>query len=134
MCNVYDSFKLCTCGLTEDLHGGSFWVLHRFVKGKNEVIMGRTALPALNLKVYQKPNEKTILKVLNQGEAFDFELNPQNKDLLHMAFKFEGDNKPHCNYGFEYKNGRWITSAYSTLAWRWHHEKLIDGKIKNAIV
>jgi hypothetical protein len=114
--------------------GDCFWVLHRFIKGKNTVIIGRTALPDLDCKIYQKLNERTILKVLNQGEAFDFELNLQDKDLLYMHFKFDGDNRLHCNYGFEYKNGQWKTSTYSNLRWMWHHEKLMDSKIKNAII
>ena len=65
MCTISSKLKLCTCK-TKDVYSlKNFWVLHRFVKGKNEVVLGETIMPDFNPLVDVKLNENTLLKLLN---------------------------------------------------------------------
>ncbi|WP_449436534.1 hypothetical protein [Pedobacter steynii] len=76
MCTISNKLKLCTCK-TKDLYRlKNFWVLHRFVKGKNEMILGEMILPNFNPLIDVALNEKVLVALLNDGNIFDvaFEL------------------------------------------------------------
>ena len=131
MCTISKKLKLCTCKTKNVYQLKNFWELHRFVKGKEEIVLGETIMPYFNPLVDVKLNEKTILKLLNEGNIFDFEIELKDKDLLHLAFTFEG-NEEHNNYGFEFKKAKWKNTDHDSLSWMWHHEEYKYGKITNA--
>lgn len=133
MCKISNKLKLCTCKTKNVYTLKNFWVLHRLVKGKNEMVLGEIMLPYYNPLVDVKLNEKTLLSLLNEGNVFDFDIELKDKDLLHVALKFEGDDWQHNDYGFEFKKGKWKNVDYDPLGWMWHHEEFMFGKIKNAI-
>lgn len=132
MCTISNKLKLCTCGTKNVYTLKNFWVLHRFVKGKNDIVVGETIMPYFNPAVDVKLNEETLLKLLNEGNIFDFDIALKDKDLLHLAFTFDGDEE-HNNYGFEFKKGNWINVGHDSLTWMWQHEEYKYGKIKNGI-
>lgn len=133
MCTISNKLKLCTCK-TKDVYSlKNFWVLHRLVEGKNEMVLGEVMLPYINPLVDVELNKKTLLSLLNDGNVFDFDVELKNRDLLHIAFKFDGDDWQHNDYGFEFKKGEWKNVEFDALGWMWHHEEFKYGKIKNAI-
>ena len=133
MCTVSDKLQLCTCATKDVYHLRHFWVLHRFVKGKNDMVMGMPNLPLFFKTPGNKMNGAILLDLLNSGAAFDFDVGLRNKDLIHIALKFDHEDDHH-DYGFKYNSGKWKKTEYDSLMWMWHHEKDIFGKIKNAIV
>jgi hypothetical protein len=133
MCTISTKLKLCTCK-TKDIYSlKNFWVLHRLVEGKNEMVLGEVMQPYINPLVDVELNNKTILSLLNDGNVFDVDIELKNRDLLHIAFKFDGDYWQHNDYGFEFKKGEWKNVEFDALGWMWHHEEFKYGKIKNAI-
>lgn len=133
MCTISNKLKLCTCKTKDVYLLKNFWVLHRLIKGKNEIVVGEVMLPYLNPLVDIESNKKTLLNLLNDRNVFDCNIALKNKDLLHIALKFDGDEWQHNNYGFEFKKGSWENVDYDPLGWMWHHEEFMFGKIKNAI-
>ena len=122
MCTVSNEIKLCSCKIDDFEKVKYYWTLHRFIDGKNEEVVGEVVLPYYSQKnIDHKLNKKNILLALNSGNRFDFEPNLQNKDLLHLAFRFDEANFQHHNYGFEFKNGKWRKAEYDALMWMWHH-------------
>ena len=132
MCTISNKLKLCNCSTKDVYTLKNFWVLHRFVKGKNDNVVGEVIMPYHNPLVDVAANEDTLLKLLNQGNIFDFDIALKNKDLLHLAFTFEGD-EGHNNYGFEFKNAKWNNVGHDFLTWMWQHEEYKYGKIKNGV-
>lgn len=129
MCTISNKLKLCTCSTKDVTRLKNYWVLHRFVKGKNDIIVGETIMPYFNPLVNIKLNEKTILALLNEGNIFDVTMELKDKDRLHLAFTFEG-NEEHNNYGFEFKNGKWKKLEYCWMSWYQQHEVYKEGKIR----
>lgn len=130
MCTISNKLKLCTCNTKDATKLKNYWVLHRFVKGRKEVILGEAMWPYFNPLVNIKLNEKTLTDLLNEGNTFDFDIELKDKDLLHLAFTFKG-NEEHNDYGFEYKNGKWKNVEYCWMSWYQQHEAYKEGKIKN---
>ena len=133
MCKISNKLKLCTCSTKDATKLKNYWVLHRFVKGKMFDILGETMMPYQNSLVDEKLNKKTLLSLLNEGNVFDFDIELNDKDLLHLAFTFKGNHEEHNDYGFEYKNGKWRVSDYEAFVWMWRHEEYKYGKIKNGV-
>lgn len=132
MCTISSKLKLCTCSTKDVYTLKNFWVLHRYVKGKNDEVVGEVILPYFNHLVDVELNEQTLQTLLNEGNVFDFDLELKNKDLLHLAFTFKG-NKGYNNYGFEFKKGKWKNVGHDSLTWMWRHEEFKYGKVKNTI-
>jgi hypothetical protein len=133
MCTVSSELKFCSCKITDFDNLKYYWVLHRFVEGKDVMVLGEVMINYFEDKIDHKLNEKIILKALNAKNIFDFEPVLNDKDLLHLAFKFGDDFTEHHNYGFEFKNGKWRKTEYDGLMWMWHHEEFKQGKIENVI-
>lgn len=133
MCTVSSELKLCSCKIEDFDNVKYYWVLHRFVEGKDLMVLGEVMLNYPDENIDHKLNEKVILKALNAKNIFDFEPILNNKDLLHLAFKFTEDDWQHHNYGFEFKNGKWCKAEYDGLTWMQQHEEFKQGKIENAL-
>jgi len=138
MCRVSDKLKLCTCKtpLSKLKH---YWVLHRFAKHKNVgAVIGEAILP-YDLSVEDEQfNRETLLRLLNDGNVFDVNLEPSNKDRLQLTFTVKNSGelrgeRPQIDYGFEYRNKRWNLIEYDVFEWLLHHEEERYGKIKNAL-
>jgi len=132
MCTISNKLKLCTCRTKDVYTLKNFWVSHRFVKDKNDIVVGEAIMPYFNPLVDIKLNEETLLKLLNEGNIFDFDIELKDIDLLHLAFTFEGDDD-HNNYGFEFKKGKWKNVGHDFLTWMWQHKEYKYGKIKNGV-
>lgn len=132
MCEVSEKMQLCTCTEVDFDNAKHYWVYHRFIKGKEERVIG---IPVLPVHIDEKIDlaNKTLLKtLLNQNTVFDKPIYPCEGDLLELAFSINAGEK-RVVYGFKFHNEKWIEEEYDPLIWMWHHTEAIHGKIENAI-
>ena len=78
-------------------------------------------LPANIGDTADKINQNVILKQLNNGNCFDFELQHKENDILELHFTYNVDPEKYltlpCNgdflvYSFKFKKGKWKKSDY----------------------
>lgn len=127
MCTISSKLKLCACKTKNVYSLKNYWVLHRFVKGQNVIVLGETIYPFTNPLVDKKLNEETLLALLNNRNIFDSDIEFKEKDLLHIAFNFDG--KYQGDYGFKFKKGQWVNVGYEVFLWMQQHEEIKWGKI-----
>ena len=130
MCTVSDKLKLCTCAANAE-RLTNYWVLYRFVKGKEEMIMGMPVMPAIIDPATDTINRKTLLELLNDGNVFDEPLYPVNKDRLQLSFE---TTTGRLDYGFIYKKNTWIEIEYDFFMWYTKHDQIKEGEIENPFV
>ncbi len=131
MCEISDELKLCTCSNAEEL--GNYWVLYRYNKDKNELIVGEILLPRI-ITLEEIRNKDILLALLNKINCFDFEYQPQNKDRLLISLQTNAEEdfeEESIAYGFEYRNGKWKIKDYETFEWYERYDEILEGKIKN---
>ncbi len=71
MCIVSDKIKFCTCisGSYEELP--HYWLLYRYDKKKKLLCIGMPSMPLYFLQPNHQVNKQTLLKRLNESDAFD---------------------------------------------------------------
>lgn len=102
MCEKTDRIIFCTCPAGEDIPE-EHWILHRFVDGKDELIIGSPRMPEYITVAYDDM-ELELCWRLNESDCFDKPMSFVTNDLLvvsiygfekHFAFEFNGrDWKP----------------------------------------
>ena len=130
MCTVSDKLKLCTCKSIA-VNNKHYWVLFRFVKGKDEIIMGLPLMPADINPETDMVNQEILLSLLNAGNAFDEPLYPVNKDRLQISFGMKDSSR--LDYGFIYKKNSWEPIEFDYFGWFYNHDEIKQGKIKSAL-
>lgn len=129
MCKVSDKLKLCTC--KTDVNAlKHYWIFYSYAKGKNNYIVGEPMLPAFISPEDDRFNQQALINLLNGHNCFDSGIEPVDKDRLVISFTI---GKGPISYGFEFKRGKWIRSAYDPLEWEWNHTAVQSGKILNAL-
>lgn len=135
MCKESNKLRLCTCKLdTNKLK--NYWVFYRFAKDKDNMVIGETMMPvAINIED-ELHNRELLPKLLNEGNVFDVELHPKNKDRLQLSFFVTRNNEGRdtIDYGFEYKKGKWVQKEFDWLMWAGNHDEEQNGKITNALM
>jgi len=131
MCEISDKLKLCTCidKIDELEH---FWVLHRFIKGQENFVIGEPMLPNFLDKKTDLKNRNLLLDLLNSGNVFDQPIIPKAKDRLELSF-YDGSLEQRITYGFVFKKGKWEEEGYDPLEWMWHHKPENHSKILNPL-
>ena len=128
MCRLSDKLKLCTCG-TEVHKLKNYWVFHRFTKGQFINVVGEVMLPAYTDPSDHAYNKQLLPKLLNEGNIFDVELRPKNRDRLQLSF---ATTQANLDYGFEFRAGKWKEIEFDFLTWMWRHNAEESGKIIHA--
>lgn len=131
MCEISDELKLCTCSNAEELE--NYWVLYRYNKDKNELIVGQPILPR-DITLEELINRDIFCEFLNKKNCFDFEYQPQNKDRLLISLQTNSEEdfeEESIAYGFEHRNGKWKIKDYETFDWVEKYDGILEGKIKN---
>ena len=128
MCKISDKLKLCTCKTAID-NLKHYWVLYRFVNGKEEMLMGEPVMPVFIDPAMDTFNRSLLLKLLNDGNIFDDPLYPVNKDRLQLYFKISDEGGVH--YGFIYKKNDWQAIEFDYFDWFSKHDEIKKGKIKS---
>lgn len=82
MCKVSDKLKLCACKIEKGTQLSNHWILYRY-KERGIQMLGISFLPqdyAIS-KESDNYNKTTLETLLNEGNCFDFDLKPSNKDI-----------------------------------------------------
>lgn len=130
MCKVSNKIKLCTCGVNSVSKLKHYWILHRYNKLKNNIIIGEFMLPYMIDEKILINNKAILLKRLNEADVFDVELFPKNKDRLQLTFTCPGADNQKITYGYSYKKGKWVEEDFDPLEWSWYHDQERFGTIK----
>ena len=127
MCEISQNLKLCTCN--DGSEAENYWVLYRYHKDKNMMIVGEIMLPEFFSETDYK-NQELLLSLLNEGQCFDFEYIPQTKDRLLIRLT-KPTNKQEVSHGFEYNKGKWNVEEYDVFDWEMKYDEILEGKIEN---
>lgn len=107
MCDLNGPFKLCTCESEID-KTKPHWILHRFLKTKNEIFAeGEFSNPNL----YELYLGKKLKRRLNTVNVFDFEYSPQHGDYLELfvkQYQNEDSELTAPDFRLEYVDSNWI--------------------------
>jgi hypothetical protein len=138
MCKLRETLKLCTCDVPTVSALEHHWVLYRFDKEKNNMVIGRVMLPdRLHAKI-DAHNRRLLLARLQEEDAFDVDLHPEEGDRLAITFRCsEADAsgrrvKKTITYGYARMGGRWVEERYDPLSWQWHHDQEQFGELRPA--
>lgn len=132
MCKVSDKLKLCTCA-SDAYSLKHYWVLHRFINGKNDYVLGEAIMPKIIDEETERYNWSLLEKLLNDGNVFDVEMNPKENDRLELSFTVEVGEPGSVQYGFTFRNKIWVRENYDVFEWMQNHEEDLQGKIKDAM-
>src|SRR5688572_20320503 len=106
MCQVSDKLKLCTCDTQDYQKLKHYWTLHRFIKGKENLLVGEGFFPYFMARALNLINYDTIHSLLNEGTPFDVDLKPLKKDRLCLCFTCDEEGN-RIYYGFQYNGRKW---------------------------
>jgi hypothetical protein len=137
MCTVSDKLKLCTCGVdaNEIYNMPNYWVFYKYDKHKSENIIGEIMMPMYLNPINHKYNLGQLLKLLNEGNVFDFEIKIKHKDRLFLSLSLsdEEGKMRRIDYGFEFRNDRWVDKEFCGLEWANKYNNMDCGIIENTI-
>ena len=134
MCEVTKTLKLCTCH-TDVAQLRNYWLYNRFIKDKENLIIGEACMPVDLVYPLSVNNKKRITRMLNAGDCFDFDIEPQEKDQLHLYFTtgLQNEDKQEIGYSFEFYKSKWRSITTDSLMMFWHHETFLDGEVRNGL-
>ena len=134
MCLVSDKIKFCTCVLDSVDKLQHYWIWHHYEKGREESFMGLPMMPTSMTDPNFILNATTLLTRLNEPDAFDFPIQPLNKDLFEIVINnHASDYEKRFTYTFLFKNGKWIASDADCFTIMNHYTEEKSGKIKSAL-
>jgi hypothetical protein len=133
MCLISDKIKFCTCanGPIENLK--HYWILYRYVKGKEDFCMGMSMMPTSMRDLSFEENQSTILNRLNESDAFDIPLKFKAKDIMEIVINNTSDIYKSFTFTFKFKKGKWEPEETDSFEIMNHYDEEISGKIKNAL-
>lgn len=130
MCRVSEEIKFCTCQNKKLPAFQSFWVLHRYVKGRDVLAIGEVVFAFWNRdREAGNHNRRVLLQRVNEADAFDTDLQPKEGDRLQISIHCENEGSGYLDYGFVFENGNWTEKSYDVFEWKRHHEAALEGKI-----
>ncbi len=132
MCLVSDKIKFCTCKSPSPDKLNNYWLLHRFVKGKDLFAMGTPMMPNYLTDPNFIVNNSTLVNRLNEPDAFDFPTAFKPKDQLVIVLNnLAKDYHKRLTYCFKFKNGRWVSEEYDVFELMNRYEEHAFGKMKH---
>jgi hypothetical protein len=127
MCKITEGFKLCTCAADQLSDKEIGWVLYRQDKDKKvSAIRGKPVV--ITFSNSDTENKEKIVAILNEGNCFDFDYEPQADDYLKI--KVNLDRHTWYNFKYEYKNWQDDRST-SFSGWRQQLEQHERGAIES---
>ena len=130
MCEVSDKIKFCTCAVVENIYElDSYWVLHKFNPGEDDVLIGMMQPPTAFRDPNFKLNRNVILDRLNDGEAFDKPIDFEKKDRLEVVITL---GKEQFYYYFKYSGRKWIPVSEDAFELEKDFDEVQKGPIKSA--
>jgi len=107
MCIVSDEIKFCSCN--SDINSIKHaWILYHKDDNKNLMTMGMILFNE-DFNPHFEANCATILKRLNEEDAFDFPAEFKNKDVLVVNINNKETKKLKTEtYTFQFENDKWV--------------------------
>lgn len=134
MCLVSDKIKFCTCVSDSVDKLQHYWIWYHYMKGSQTVVIGTAMIPTYAIDPNFVFNETTLLNRLNEPDAFDFPIQPLNKDLFEIVINnHASDYIKRFTYTFLYKKDKWIVSDADPFTIMNHYNEEKSGKIKSAL-
>lgn len=133
MCLVSDKIKFCTCvnDPIDDLD--NYWVLYRFNKKKDLLLMGMPVMKYYLHKEDYKLNVQTLSARLNESDAFDKLIEFKEKDQLEIVFNNLSENE-RMTYNFQYKKCKWkLEEDIDDFELANHYDELSFGKFDEMV-
>ncbi|GGG52168.1 hypothetical protein [Bizionia arctica] len=132
MCKVSDKIKFCTCFDAnidiEELN--YYWLLHRYNKDKNHIVMGSPVLPEY-LNPRFEINAELLVNTLNTPEAFDKNLQLEEGDRLEVVLCNNAkDSNESLYYNFKYTGNIWKTIQSDCFDLMSRFDEVSGGEIK----
>ncbi len=134
MCRVSDKIKFCTCSASSTEMLKHYWVFHRFVEGKDHIVIGQPMFPYSIDDRTNNYNREQLLKRINKRDAFDTILNQREGDRLQISIQCGEGFNGYIHYGFSFNSCQWVEEEFDSLMWMWHHEESRFGKIRSALM
>lgn len=130
MCVISDSIKFCTCAKGSIRSMDCYWILVRIGNPKENWIIGEPIMPFGFLDSDYESNRLTLLKRLNEPDAFDKVLDIQINDKLHIVFNNLSKLMPQIVYAYQFSDGKWVKDEYDWFELEnYHHKKVAKGII-----
>lgn len=117
MCLISDKIKFCTCTKVDVTSEKHYWAFYRNIDPNATPHLGVTLGNTLDRATFYQ-NITLLLNRLNEPDAFDIDLSPQENDFLMLAFTFN-EKRGHETLGFVFTNGKWV----------WHHTSFFFPKL-----
>lgn len=126
MCTPTNEIQFCTC-IDEDLKETKdiyIWTLYRYLGEYKSELRGKILMVIKDF--YNGISIQSVTEKLNNGNVFDFDYIPKERDSLHISFN--ASNRREYNY-FKviYRKGRWQEGGNPFFGS--HLEKINGGKI-----
>ena len=130
MCKVSDKIKFCTCRNSVNIEElDNYWVLYKFNKDKNEMMMGMQILPTSFRDTNFVFNVSLILDRLNDGEAFDKPIAFNKKDRLEVVLKTDSNDDSY-SYNFQFGGKKWKEVEEDPFELMNYYDQEKEGKVK----
>lgn len=130
MCNLTDSIKFCTCKSSSTKHLQNYWQLYRRNPDRNIVLVGEPIFLPHLITLNYEANKITLLKRINEADAFDIPIVFKNQDVLEVVLENTNENK-RVVFGFKYRNAKWNNYEIDSFYLEGHFDEKEFGKIKN---
>lgn len=132
MCKVSGKIKFCTCvdenvDIEELNH---YWVLHRYNKNKDLIVVGMPTLPQMFNPMFDI-NEELMLNTLNSADAFDKNLDLKSGDRLEVVLCNHGRlNEETLYFNFKYTGTQWKPIEADAFELMTGFDQMGQGEIK----
>ncbi|PVV56519.1 hypothetical protein [Chryseobacterium sp. HMWF035] len=107
MCTPNTELQFCTCteGNINDIKDIYIWTLYKYLGSRESSLRGKILMPTYNFE--NGISTENISSKLNEGNIFDFEYTPQERDTLHI--KFNAKNRAEYKYfSVIFRDGIWM--------------------------
>ncbi len=106
MCTPNTELKFCTCieGDIAEIKNIYIWTLYRYYGSRESLRRGKVMMPVDDFQ--NGISVENISLKLNEGNIFDFDYAPEERDSLHISFNAE-NSQEYKYFSLIFKNGIW---------------------------
>jgi hypothetical protein len=136
MCVISDKIKFCTC-LTDDVDVETlnhYWVLYE--KSKGDVVclvLGLVGLPTEFQDKHYHLNVSILENRLNDPDAFDFQTNFKNGEVIEIVINNCSKKHPCFTYTFKFSRGKWKHYDVGNFELQSDFDEKAMGKLKSVL-
>jgi hypothetical protein len=127
MCTPNTKLQFCTCieGDINDVKNIYIWTLLRYLSSKESRLRGKIMMPIYDFE--NGISAENISSKLNEGNIFDFDYAPQERDTLHIKFNAK-NNEEYKYFSLIFRDGIWQEGNNPFFSSRL--EEIAEGEIK----